>query len=255
MRIRHCFAAVASLLALVAAPASAQSCAGFTDVASGSQFCQNIEWVKNRAITTGCGGSTTTYCPTAGVTREQMAAFLNRLGNALTPLIIEPVPQADSVTQLDLATPKVVCASGDILVSNYPRRALLNGRLNLYNPSANGDFVADVVYTDDAPGSTAWKPLPLAISQTFQTMYGGFTPSHDVSIYPSGYLNLDVGKTYRFGLRVSRYTGTTANVAAYCTNFITLASRTGATSPYDTGVFYAPAADEMPPQGRAIPRP
>ena len=39
---------------------------------------------KNRAITTGCT-STTLYCPTDNVSRLAMAAFMNRLGDALTP--------------------------------------------------------------------------------------------------------------------------------------------------------------------------
>ena len=49
--------------------------APFTDTCT-SSFRADIEWMYFSAITTGC--SPTTYCPTATVTREQMAGFLVR---------------------------------------------------------------------------------------------------------------------------------------------------------------------------------
>lgn len=59
--------------------AQAAPCAGFNDVVDTSAFCSNISWIKNRGITLGCGPSV--YCPADLVTREQMAAFMNRLAN------------------------------------------------------------------------------------------------------------------------------------------------------------------------------
>ncbi len=47
----------------------------FSDIAS-STFLDDIHWLLYEGITTGC--SPTTYCPTANVTREQMAIFLDR---------------------------------------------------------------------------------------------------------------------------------------------------------------------------------
>lgn len=47
----------------------------FTDIAC-SSFVADIEWLYLEGITTGC--SPTRYCPTANVTRGQMAAFLVR---------------------------------------------------------------------------------------------------------------------------------------------------------------------------------
>lgn len=250
MSVRHLLRAAAALLALAGAPAMAQNCVGFSDVPSNSAFCPSVEWVKNRGITTGCGNGTT-YCPNDAVSRIGMAAFLQRMGDKLTPFIIEPAPTADSVSQLLLTTPQVVCPTGDYNVVGYPRRAFFTGRVNLYNPSANGDFVTEMVYTDDAPGSTAWKAVQNSAS--YQTLYSGMAPAHDVSTYPGGYLDLAVGKTYRFGMRVSRYTGTTANVAAFCVNLVSIANRNSPTTPLDEG--YVPVADPMPAQGRALPRP
>jgi hypothetical protein len=48
----------------------------FADVPSSSPFYGHIEEMAVRAITLGCGGGN--YCPTANVTRDQMAAFLVR---------------------------------------------------------------------------------------------------------------------------------------------------------------------------------
>jgi hypothetical protein len=46
----------------------------FSDVPETSAFCPWIEELARRGITGGCGGGN--YCPTAPVTREQMAVFL-----------------------------------------------------------------------------------------------------------------------------------------------------------------------------------
>jgi len=54
------------------APASQR----FTDVPPANPFYAFIEQMALRQITLGCGGSN--YCPTAEVTREQMAAFIIR---------------------------------------------------------------------------------------------------------------------------------------------------------------------------------
>src|SRR5687768_3526177 len=68
-------------IALATSPASAASCAGFVDVDDASAFCANVTWIRNRGITLGCTANQ--YCPDASVTRLQMAAFLNRLGNVV----------------------------------------------------------------------------------------------------------------------------------------------------------------------------
>jgi hypothetical protein len=47
----------------------------FTDIA-GSAFRNDIEWLYQSGITAGCDADS--FCPTAGVTRAQMASFLDR---------------------------------------------------------------------------------------------------------------------------------------------------------------------------------
>ena len=72
------------LLGLWSTAAQALPCAGFTDVEDTSPFCGNVTWLKNRSITLGCAPGL--YCPNDFVSRLQMAAFMNRLGDSLFPL-------------------------------------------------------------------------------------------------------------------------------------------------------------------------
>ena len=65
----------------------------FSDVADTSPYHGDIDALADSGVTTGCGGGK--YCPKDFVTREQMAAFLNRLG-ALGPGKT-PVVNADKV--------------------------------------------------------------------------------------------------------------------------------------------------------------
>jgi hypothetical protein len=75
----HGFLLAALVLGVATAPALAAPCAGFTDLDDSSEFCVNVTWMKNRGVTLGC--TPTQYCPNADVTRLQMAAFMNRLGD------------------------------------------------------------------------------------------------------------------------------------------------------------------------------
>ena len=109
-------------LALVAPAALALPCAGFTDVDSTSAFCPNVEWIKNRGVTTGCTSSTL-YCPTDSVSRLAMAAFMNRLGTALTPAMLR-VDAAPGPVVLD-STP-VVCETADFPATGFPRRVYVD---------------------------------------------------------------------------------------------------------------------------------
>ena len=79
MVLRFVRRAVVALLLAAAPVASAQPCTPFTDVSVQDAFCGNVQWMYNRGITLGC--TPTTYCPSQSVTRIQMAAFMNRLGN------------------------------------------------------------------------------------------------------------------------------------------------------------------------------
>jgi hypothetical protein len=67
---------VVALAALLAVPIGVFASHSFTDVPNSNTFHAQIGRVKGAGITAGC--TATTYCPTANVTRGQMAAFLAR---------------------------------------------------------------------------------------------------------------------------------------------------------------------------------
>jgi len=73
--------AVVAAFASLATPVRAQICAPFTDVAAADGFCASIQWMHNRGITLGC--TSDQYCPAGSVRRDQMAAFMFRLGNVV----------------------------------------------------------------------------------------------------------------------------------------------------------------------------
>ena len=80
-------------LALASVEAAAQFCPGlspwvFTDVPSNHPFCTDITWMAQRGVTLGCVTLNATqrlYCPEQSVRRDQMAAFMHRLGDAVQP--------------------------------------------------------------------------------------------------------------------------------------------------------------------------
>ena len=87
-------AAVLFVLAAFCNPALAQPfCPGvspwvFDDVAASDPFCSNITWMAQKNITLGCSlidVDHRLYCPDTFVNRKAMAAFMNRLGEALFP--------------------------------------------------------------------------------------------------------------------------------------------------------------------------
>jgi hypothetical protein len=76
-------------LLLVSASARAQFCPGvspwvFDDVLASDPFCGFVTWMADNGITLGCqtiDANHRLYCPAQNVSRLQMAAFMNRLGN------------------------------------------------------------------------------------------------------------------------------------------------------------------------------
>ncbi len=71
------FALAGLVGALVAVPIAVYASHQFTDVPNTNPFHADIDWLADAGVTKGC--STTAYCPSDNVTREQMAAFMRRL--------------------------------------------------------------------------------------------------------------------------------------------------------------------------------
>jgi hypothetical protein len=71
---------IAGVLTLLAIPSIviAQASDRFTDIDDDNVFAEDIDAIAAAGVTRGC--TDTLYCPEDYVTREQMAAFMNRLG-------------------------------------------------------------------------------------------------------------------------------------------------------------------------------
>lgn len=217
-----------SLYALACAtPAQAAPCAGFSDVDSTEAFCPNVEWLKNRKVTLGCTEST--YCPGQAVTRLSMALFMNRLAIVLTPTDLPPSTAA--ATTLDLSAERVICPTPAYLTADYPRRAYASGTVNISTPTGSLDVQADVVVsTNGGP----WQMLNA--SDQYASLYTGSSPVSSTTLMPYGIVDLEVGQSVVFALRVTRIVGA-GNVTAACRTNVQVANRNG-TGP----VLDAPAA-------------
>jgi hypothetical protein len=74
-------ATVVALLLPVAAIAGNSS--GFDDAPDDNIFASDIGWMKDNGISKGCNPPANTFfCPSDDVTREQMSAFMHRLGTS-----------------------------------------------------------------------------------------------------------------------------------------------------------------------------
>ena len=229
MRIRSFIAASATLIAVAASGnAAAQSCVSFTDVSSSSEFCANVEWLKNRAITLGCS-SATLYCPNDPVSRLAMAEFMNRLGTALTPVDLAPVSAAAAVVNPTLNPVICVTPGPGFVVTGFPRRAYVNGAVHLSSPAVALDVLANVVISTNNGGS--WSQI--ANSDHYAALYPGSTPPQHVSLAPFGWIDLTVGQTVRFGVSLTRFAGTGTSVTAGCSLAVQIGNRNAGLSPLD----------------------
>ena len=111
-------------------------CAGFSDVSPfNNPFCTNVQWMKNRAITLGCGNGTT-YCPTDPVSRLQMAAFMNRVGNVLTPRVLSVEASGGA---LNIIQQNFLCQTAVVPGVTYSREVHADASLS-FDADAAGDL-------------------------------------------------------------------------------------------------------------------
>lgn len=215
--------ALAAVLLALGAPAFAQACAGFTDVSSGSSFCENVEWLKNRQITLGCT-STTLYCPNDPVTRLSMAAFMNRLATALTPLT-ERVEIQGGAT--DLSTQPVLCQTQDQVITGSPRTFMVWAVFTALG-ATNENLSIQIVRSTNAGAFVHTNqvatlfPLRNLVSNNTVLMSSPVDPGAELA----------VGATYKFGLRVARTTGAGNLANFHCHLVLEVRNRQGTSSPF-----------------------
>jgi hypothetical protein len=200
------------------------ACGGFTDVAPSDIFCNSSEWLKNRGVTLGCTSSTL-YCPTQTVTRAQMSLFMQRLGDALQPVVsaIQLQPGA-----LDLSVTPVVCQTTDVAPANYPRVAIVNWS---FAGEATGPLTARGFSQASVNGGVTW-PISVDINfmRTTASQAGNWANMTGLSTY-----TIPAGQTTRFAIRLDRQAGSGPGNfgVTRCHMQTTISSQTGTSSPYD----------------------
>ena len=240
-------AALATGFQLSALPAVAAPCGGFIDVDDtvvSSDFCQSVEWIKNRGVTLGCG--TGLYCPDNAVNRLQMAAFMKRLGGVLSPAptLLEASPGA---IDLDVLPTPRICITPEIDPppvppatdpgKPYPRRAFIH---TTFSGQAAGalQYRTDLQFSSD--NGASWDFVwPNYANRD------GTTGAHWVSSSQSGSVDLDANLTYRFSILVRREgVGTTADFSdSRCFVTVAVYSRTGSSTPFDPNPIKPAGAD------------
>lgn len=138
-----------SILAVILIPVVAVASDKFTDVPDSNIFHNDIAWMADNGITAGCNPpANDQYCPSATVTREQMAAFMHRLGvnqvvDAATAVTAgtanEAVHEAEEIiTGTNSGTANSIATLDSLPVGNYvvtatwsatPHGASAGGRL------------------------------------------------------------------------------------------------------------------------------
>jgi hypothetical protein len=151
-----------------------------------------------------------------------MAAFLARLGGALSDQVVWR-EQASGAVDLDAGV--VVCQSADVAIAGFPRRAYTVAVLSATGESETG-FAAAAVASFD--GGATWRPTgggPRAAAAVDR--WG--------AVRDFGSLDLEVGQTVRFGVRVNRdgMPGTADLADSRCVLRVVIGSRNGTTSPYE----------------------
>lgn len=209
--------------AYIALPRPATACSGFEDVGEGSSFCDSVEWLRNRAVTLGCGPAA--YCPDSAVSRIQMAAFMSRLGIAILPRDHSYREVAGAV---DVASGGRICVSDEISIADFPATSTAHAAVVFQAPTGSGVVGARLEISTDS-GAT-WQPVVSGVDSRL-------TPPVTVgarSTLPLQELDraLHVGQRYRFAVLAWRVAGSIVSVDADCLLTVRTQSRRSTLSPY-----------------------
>jgi hypothetical protein len=196
----------------------AGNCAGFNDVAPTDIFCNAAEWLYNRGVTTGCALGA--YCPGNNVTRAQMALFMQRLGAAVSPVVLNG---AAVVAGLDPSVATRICRVDH--VPSVPQTAVPHAIGAMTGVA--GTYLLNVDYSSD--GGTTWT----AVDSNYNQFTAETASSSAGASYTPIPLALQAGQRYAFAVRIGRLTGAAGNITALCRLNVQLLARTSTTAPFD----------------------
>ncbi len=204
-------------LLLISQGAAASSCldpSPFDDIPQNDPICSNAEWLKNRGVTLGCTANL--YCPLDNVSRAQMALFMNRLAIALVPST--NVTADGSLADIDLGAASFHCVTPTYVVTDFPRTMLLHA-------SFSGLATAAAAYTSTIFYNTTGSSTVFTVPTNGFFDRVGSTGASWTNVGSHGVLNMDVGTSYRFAIRVLRESGLGNLTEMRCTLMQTLQPR------------------------------
>jgi len=198
----------------------------FSDVLAGDANCSSVEWLKNRAVTLGCGGSL--YCPNNNVTRIQMALFMQRLADAVVQQPVGASIVSGSLTLSPTPTPANVPCTAFVAIAAYPRTAIVRVQSSVQlGGSTPGDVGLQIVHTTDG-NTTNYQGVAGHINQI--TSATPLTWSH---VSDSVIIQIPAGQATKVGTALYSVAGNTAVATARCNLVVEVQSRTGSGTPFD----------------------
>lgn len=195
-------------------------CGDFPDVSTGDFYCSNVEWLRNRHVTLGCGAGI--YCPNDTVQRSAMAAFMNRLGTAIS---IVPSLAQGSLGALDPTASPRVCEAAPIAAADYPRTVDANWFVTGLSTGALGYAVRTVRSTD---GGSTWVDLDGGLRS-------GTASARWSALGGASAIDLAAGVELRLGIRIDRPAGggSATFTQASCQLLVQMSNRNPASPPLD----------------------
>jgi hypothetical protein len=178
----------------------------------------------------GCGSGM--YCPADDVRRDQMAAFMNRLGAALSPTVTV-IDDAPGTFTLSVETTTVgICKTGLLASAPYPRLAVVHGHTSLLF-DAPGEYGQHLMYNTDGSGTFTF----------FDTFSQDGSSSGVVlaNASSSATLALAANTQYDFGIGLFSISGSATTttkkvlgntVGTHCQLMVEIFNQNGTSSPY-----------------------
>jgi hypothetical protein len=192
----------------------------FSDVPTSATYHAATEWLANRGITTGCAPGL--YCPDEPVSRAQMALFMQRLGQALTPIVL---PMVATGSSLDLDTGPVVCAFPLYYIPSFAQLAYLHASVSA---TGSGDYHARGVFSTN--GGTTWSDAIPASNGA--AVLGIAIENEPWPLSSTSFAFIAPGTPYSFGIRLSTGPSGSGFLADYnCALLVRLDNRNALISP------------------------
>lgn len=159
-----------------------------------------------------------------------MAAFMNRLGTALSPEILFRETGTGTVV-IPGSTPAAVrCDTADASTASYPRTVIVNGSMSGLADASSVAWRGSIVYSVD--GGTTWLGTASNVNLRASSAADQWSETN-----PIGVFQLQPGMAYRFAigiLRDDQVSGTTGNFADYrCLLTASVVNRNGTSPPFD----------------------